>query len=107
MADEKTEPTLAEQAKALKIDLNGSETESEIAALIEAVSSMQSADKDTISVITTAVGATPINGLVAVGTKMDIQVALFSPTWMKPANAKSAKAVKTEMEARAGKTGAE
>lgn len=97
-----------EKAKDLGIELSGQETLSEVLALVEAVGQMQPDEKsDLIEVITTAVGATPTLGLVAIGSRMSVPVGQFSVNWMKPADSRAAKAVKAELSKRASGQGAE
>lgn len=99
------EPTddLIAEAKRLKIDLSGEETETEIKTLIEMVNIMDEPKGSEIMVISTALGALPVKGLIPIGEKFMIQVEQFSEAWMKPASAIATKAVKAELAKRAEK----
>lgn len=47
---------------------------------------MSEVEAKTVNVITTAPGVWGVQGLVSVGTKMEIPVEAFSANWMKPAD---------------------
>lgn len=82
---------LLAQAEKMGISLTGTETETEIRALVEAPK--VEAPK-TVPVVATSRGALPVSGIVEVGTQFEIEPAAFSAAWMRPANPAAAKAIK-------------
>lgn len=78
------------------------------APLAEPVGMLPDEKSDLVSVVATQLGARPVAGLVQPGAAFDIPVGQYSALWMKPANAKAAKAIKAELAMRAAKkSGAE
>jgi hypothetical protein len=73
------------------------EAENEEVVPVEAAPEAMPADE--VMVVVTAPGSFGPEGLAAVGEKRLIPVAVFSPTWMRPADAASAKRVKRYMDA--------
>ena len=57
-------------------------------------------DDGKIQIVTIAVGALPVTGIVPIGTEMEIEAEQFSEAWMKPKNAASAKKAKAIVEKR-------
>lgn len=82
---------LLKQAGTMGIALTGRETETEVKTLIEAP---HGAEQKKAHVIATVRGALPVTGLVEPGARFEIDPALFSDVWMKPADAASAKLIK-------------
>ncbi len=53
----------------------------------------------TVNIVTTAVGAWGAQGLIPVGTKMEVSVEAFSANWMKAADIGSAQRLKAAKKA--------
>lgn len=60
----------------------------------EAVATDAPDDKETIDVVTTAIGTFGVDGIAPIGTRRAIHYSAFAESWMKPANLMSTQRLK-------------